>query len=433
MTDSQSWYARWTAKALGVTAHYGARLARALLVRLASRQVLHAVNTDSGGVAFEIPADRIVVAPAHADDLVGRRHRLACDVCRTGFSGSVITTGQLDGAPCLLARCTGVLGPQAMDPENYYRKLYASSDMRVIVAREHTSLLSDDDRIVLENSFRESSDDPSAPNVLVATPTLEMGIDIGDLSTVFLSSLPRTISSYLQRVGRAGRQTGNALDLAFVTGRGEFLPRLGDPLSMINGAVRPPATYLSAEEILQRQYLASLMDGFARRSEDHFHPRTAGAAIGSAQAGSFLGRLVAEAETHAADHLDAFLHTFTDLQPARSPAYAPGPPRGRMPGSSGLARDVFAASQRWTSHRETLSFRRDGIHRRDARVGTEGELPRSYRRRHSGVAGGESRPRSGESSARGGRQPSTGSACSRSTGCCPTTRCWTTASPWTSP
>ena len=85
---------------------------------------------------------------------------------------------------------------------------------------------------------------PQAPNVLVATPTLEMGIDIGDLSAVFLASLPRTVASYLQRVGRAGRLTGNALDLAFVTGRGEHLPKLGDPLSVIDGEVRPPATYL---------------------------------------------------------------------------------------------------------------------------------------------------------------------------------------------
>ena len=82
--------------------------------------------------------------------------------------------------------------------------------------------------------------------MLVATPTLEMGIDIGDLSAVLLASLPRTVASYLQRVGRAGRLTGNALNLAFVTGRGEQLPRLEDPLSVINGRVRPPATYLSA-------------------------------------------------------------------------------------------------------------------------------------------------------------------------------------------
>ena len=115
-----------------------------------------------------------------------------------------------------------------------------------------------------ENQFKASADDPQAPNVLVATPTLEMGIDIGDLSTVMLASLPRSVASYLQRVGRAGRLTGSALNLAFVSGRGEQLPRLGDPLSVINGEVRPPATYLDAEEILRRQYVASVADRLAR-------------------------------------------------------------------------------------------------------------------------------------------------------------------------
>ena len=33
---------------------------------------------------------------------------------------------------------------------------------------------------------------------------------------------------------------------------------------MIQGEVRPPATFLSAEEILQRQYVAHIVDQFAR-------------------------------------------------------------------------------------------------------------------------------------------------------------------------
>src|SRR4029078_12913337 len=126
-------------------------------------------------------------------------------------------------------------------------------DARRIVAREHTSLLEDAVRLAYEEGVKRSGGDPQAPNVLVATPTLEMGIDIGDLSTVMLASLPRSVASYLQRIGRAGRLTGSALDLAFVSGRGEQLPQLGDPLSMINGQVRPPATYLDADEILRRQ------------------------------------------------------------------------------------------------------------------------------------------------------------------------------------
>src|SRR5699024_8129533 len=144
----------------------------------------------------------------------------------------------------------------------YYRSLY-QGDMRRVVAREHSSLLTTEDRLEYETSFKNSEQRPGTPNVLVATPTLEMGIDIGDLSTVLLASVPRTVASYLQRVGRAGRQTGNALDVTFVAGRGRAAGLYYDPLDLLNGTVRAPGAYLSAQEILRRQLLASILDTLA--------------------------------------------------------------------------------------------------------------------------------------------------------------------------
>ena len=99
-----------------------------------------------------------------------------------------------------------------------YRDLYRGGRVRRIVAQEHTSLLPADERVRLENSFK-SSGSPEAPNVLACTPTLELGIDIGDLSMVALTSLPRSTASYLQRVGRAGRLTGNALVVSLLPAR----------------------------------------------------------------------------------------------------------------------------------------------------------------------------------------------------------------------
>ena len=80
--------------------------------------------------------------------------------------------------------------------------------MRRVDAREHTSLLDAAERRTIEAGFKRSQQRPGDPNVLVATPTLELGIDIGDLSTVMLSSLPDSVAKYQQRVGRAGRLTG---------------------------------------------------------------------------------------------------------------------------------------------------------------------------------------------------------------------------------
>jgi ATP-dependent helicase YprA (DUF1998 family) len=360
VSSPQSWYARWTQRVLGVPAGHGARLARQLLERLAHADVLHTVATEGGGTVFTIPASAVVVSPAWPDEMAAGDNLLTCNVCRTEHPGTATVVAQLNGAPCLLVRCPGTLRrePRA---DNYYRRLYASADMRRIVAREHTSLVEDATRLRYETEFKQSVSDPNAPNVLVATPTLEMGIDIGDLSAVLLASLPKTVASYLQRVGRAGRLTGSALNLAFVTGRGEQLPRLQDPLSVINGQVRAPATYLSAEEILRRQYVAHLVDCFARE-ESRPHPRLARGALGSADAGTFLGELIRFAGEEAASHLDRFLGSFEGLagnavQNLRGWAT----PVDDQSHTSGLAAHLYDASQRWTAEVEGLRHRRAAI------------------------------------------------------------------------
>jgi len=355
VTSQQSWYARWTSRALRVSPLDGARLMRVLLDRLARDGVVTTLTSESGATVYAIPLSSVVVTPV-ADPEHQPAQTLVCDTCRATTPGSSDTIEQLAHGPCLNVRCRGRLGIEPI-PSNFYQRLYQSPDMRRVVAREHTSLLDDATRLEYENGFRRVAEDPEAPNVLVATPTLEMGIDIGDLSTVFLASLPRTVASYLQRVGRAGRLTGNALDLAFVTGRGEQLPKLGDPLSVVDGEVRPPATYLAAEEILRRQFTAYLIDTLARDPQRP-HPRTAAGAIGSYRPGTFLGDLVRYAEQGAEEHLQRFLGTFGGL-----PAEVTGDLREWLqpkngPRTSGFAQHVQAASQRWQDTVETLKRRK---------------------------------------------------------------------------
>lgn len=355
VTSAQSWYARWTSRLLGVSPLDGGRLARQLLDRLARDGVLTTTTSESGATVYAIPASGIVVVPTEEDDLAAGRHLLVCDICRAVTPGTKAVVAELTGAPCLNVRCRGRLAPQPL-ADNFYRRLYASPDMRRVVAREHTSLLDDATRRAYEDNFRTASTSPQAPNVLVATPTLEMGIDIGDLSAVFLASLPRTVAAYLQRVGRAGRLTGNALNLAFVTGRGEQLPKLGDPLSVIDGEVRPPATYLAAEEILRRQYTAYLVDGFARE-EGRPHPRKASGAIGSSAPGTFLGDLIRHAEESSDELLPRFLATFAELPAEVSAALREWLRPTAGPRTSGFAAHVQAASRRWQQTVATLRQR----------------------------------------------------------------------------
>jgi ATP-dependent helicase YprA (DUF1998 family) len=372
VTSAQSWYARWTARTLHVSVQHGARLAKALLERLAHDGVLQAFATASQATVYAVPNGSVVVSRPALDALTAGEWLLECVVCRNRYPGTPTVVGQLDGAPCLLVRCPGTLRRTAQG-DNYYRRLYASGDPRRVVAREHSSLLDDETRIAYETAFKSGQDDPRAPNVLVATPTLEMGIDIGDLSAVLLASLPRTVASYLQRVGRAGRLTGNALNLAFVTGRGEHLPRLGDPLSVVNGQVRPPATYLNAEEILQRQYTAHLVDVLARTTGHT--PRRAAEVLGRTGAGSFLGDLVALAEQDPAAHLDRFLGAFDGLTYATEEALRQWATPVDGPGTSPLAAHVHGAARRWAAEIDELKHRRAGIEQALPELRKIAELP----------------------------------------------------------
>ena len=358
VTPPQSWYARWAAKNLRVSPTEASVLAKELIERLTKFDAIAAVNSNSGARLYQLQASSIVIAPVSSGDLEGRRHFLTCDVCQTVVPGSSEVVDQLDGRPCIVDRCLGVL-QRSIGRDNFYRRLYASTDVQRVVAREHTSQLEDEVRLAYESGFKSSADDPQAPNVLVATPTLEMGIDIGDLSTVMLASLPRSVASYLQRVGRAGRLTGNAMNLAFVTGRGDQLPRLGEPLSMINGEVRPPATYIDAEEILRRQFIASVADRLAR-DVNAPHPRFATEAMNAADSGGYLRVLIDRADSNAETYLAEFLEGFADLQPASAEVLrewaSPAPS-----GVSGLAERLYGAAHQWASTVEQLGHRADEV------------------------------------------------------------------------
>ena len=49
--------------------------------------------------------------------------------------------------------------------------------------------------------------------VIVATSSLELGLDVGDLDRVIQIDAPATVSSFLQRMGRTGRRAGSNVQL----------------------------------------------------------------------------------------------------------------------------------------------------------------------------------------------------------------------------
>ena len=75
----------------------------------------------------------------------------------------------------------------------------------------HASL-SASERRQAEAAFAEEKD-----CVIVATSTLELGIDVGDLDKVIQIDAPSTVSSFLQRMGRTGRRGDSKRNCLFLT------------------------------------------------------------------------------------------------------------------------------------------------------------------------------------------------------------------------
>lgn len=357
--SAKSWFAIWARKNLRVTGSDGAKLSRLLLAELEKQGVISSRPVGAtGAVAYQLSPSRITVTPIADIDFGKAVYLSECDMCKNPITGTPQVIDQLADGPCIAARCPGTL-KRVKGGSNYYRTMYNDGTMRRVVAREHTSLLEDSLRLAYENGFKASVEVPDAPNVLVATPTLEMGIDIGDLSTVMLAGLPRSVASYLQRVGRAGRLTGNSLSLAFVVGRGEQLPKLGDPSSVINGEVRPPATYLEAREILQRQFFAYLVD--RRATTVKSPPKRAKDVLKSSEPGSFLGDLIVDLEADYQSRTNEFLATFANLsEPSQRMLREWATPLDTH-GTSGVAHQAFRAVQKWNHELDLLKYRKQNI------------------------------------------------------------------------
>lgn len=258
VSAQQGWYARWTKHMLSTSVASGfdaANHATALFQQLEYAEVLRSYPTASGGRVYALsPANIVLQEEEHA-------RVLECPICRLRVGLNAHGRAAMNQARCFTLSCTGRFTEVPVE-DNYYKHLYRSKNTRTIVSAEHTGLIDTKLRKQIEDQFKlPASQQPAdAPNVLVATPTLEMGIDIGDLSTVMLSSMPATVASYVQRVGRAGRLSGNSLIIALVRGRGRALTKLEHPLETIAGAVTAPAAYLSARDIIHRQFLAYLLD-----------------------------------------------------------------------------------------------------------------------------------------------------------------------------
>lgn len=159
-------------------------------------------------------------------------------------------------------------------PNAFFRQLYLSiaNMLRLpehplfdFEAHEHTAQVDPARRQLLEQRFRYTDKDRQdwAANpaheaplerlpVMFCSPTMELGVDISALNTVYLRNVPPTPANYAQRSGRAGRSGQQALVVTYCAALSPhdqwFFHHASE---MVHGVVKAPTLDLANRDLIE--------------------------------------------------------------------------------------------------------------------------------------------------------------------------------------
>ena len=150
--------------------------------------------------------------------------------------------------------------------QNHYRVLYEDTSMPVqLRSMEHTAQLQNEEAQKRQTDFINGDID-----LLSSSTTFEIGVDLGDLETVFLRNVPPEPFNYTQRVGRAGRRGDMpGFALTYCCRRPHDLYHYAEPMERIlKGKVHPPQLRLQNKKIIIRHITAVALAEFFRTANN---------------------------------------------------------------------------------------------------------------------------------------------------------------------
>jgi ATP-dependent Lhr-like helicase len=161
--------------------------------------------------------------------------------------------GALDNAATVIAALhRGEKRLVFCDSRRQVEELGAALRARGVETHLSHSSLAPDERRRAEQAFAESRD-----CVVVATSTLELGVDVGDLDRVIQIDAPSTVAAFLQRLGRTGRRSGTTRNCLFLTtGLGPLLQAAGLLQLWTQGWIEPVIPTPSPRHVAAQQLLA---------------------------------------------------------------------------------------------------------------------------------------------------------------------------------
>ena len=162
-------------------------------------------------------------------------------------------------------------------PNDFFRDLYRTDfrKMKNFAGADHTGQLGNDDRIQREERFRAEWKidvgggrmEPDLQRVnaeslsaLFCSPTMELGIDISQLSVVHMRNAPPNAANYAQRSGRAGRSGQAALVFSYCSA---YSPHdrhyFNHRDQLVAGTVEPPRLDIANRELIRSHLHAVFM------------------------------------------------------------------------------------------------------------------------------------------------------------------------------
>ena len=129
----------------------------------------------------------------------------------------------------------------------------ASAGAEVVIAKAHHGSVSKEQRALIEDDLKRGR----LPCV-VATSSLELGIDMGAVDLVIQIESPPSVASALQRVGRAGHQVGEvSRGVLFPKHRGDLAQTAVAVERMRSGAIESMRVPTNPLDVLAQQVVAT--------------------------------------------------------------------------------------------------------------------------------------------------------------------------------
>ncbi len=127
----------------------------------------------------------------------------------------------------------------------------------------HHSSLSREVREKTEKKFKEGE-----LKAILATSSLELGIDIGSIECVIQYMSPRQVSKFLQRIGRSGHKIGKTSEGYILAGDGDDLFESSAILNFsVKNKLEKTNIFTKNFDVLVTQILGMIMEGYEKEKE----------------------------------------------------------------------------------------------------------------------------------------------------------------------